>query len=221
MNEIIRLPLLLLLTGVVLSSGCSSARPRERFRPPPQPVLTGNATFNGGALELDARLDPFQWGDEMRPSGRRLESAGAEEFGARRPPPSPGGGYGGGFQGGDRYGVHRDEMPAQEGRGPVDRGGMRGVGDPIRLTLTVNLRNNGSQSVRVRIMELSSPIGNFVAVPESFTLEPGATQTLDAMHSNYPESFGGMSLVVRIRTAAGDEEKIIQLAPAAPEGAGG
>jgi hypothetical protein len=89
--------------------------------------------------------------------------------------------------------------------------GLRLGDSPIRHTLTIEIRNTGALSVHMRVSDIRSPIGNFVAQPETFTIEPGATQLLEPMHSSYPDDFESVGVLIRIRTAGGEEERVITL----------
>lgn len=208
----------LLAVSIALFAGCTSAPDTDRSRPPPQPVLTGSAQFLGGSLVVDARIGPFHRG-ELFEGGEGGRAAPDDKSGTpRRRPPAGYDGFGEVGGGHGDSGAWRRQSESGEGRGetgerPTRAGpsGLRGGGSPLRITLTVTLRNTGAVPVHLRVSDLSSPIGNFVPEPETMTLEPGASQSLEAMHSSYPDSFESVGLHVGIRTAAGDEEHVIQL----------
>ncbi|MCC5025403.1 MAG: hypothetical protein J6386_22650 [Candidatus Synoicihabitans palmerolidicus] len=63
----------------------------------------------------------------------------------------------------------------------------------------------------MRVAEIRSALGNFVPVPEIFTLEPGELQALEPMRSSYPAPIDELELVVRLRTQEADEVQTLKL----------
>ena len=54
-------------------------------------------------------------------------------------------------------------------------------------------------------------LGNFVPVPEIFTLEPGQVQALEPMRASYPAPIDEIEVIVRLRTSDADEAQTLKL----------
>jgi hypothetical protein len=211
MNASSQLALLFISTGAIacVLAGCNSAPPPGPSRDALQPMLIGEAAFLDGSLEVSAQLAPFHRDGSPGDQGPRSDRVDSIErrSGSRPPPPRDGGFVGGGPPPGG--GGMAPPQGRALGGGPGSRPAMA---SPIRHTLTIAFRNVGAQPVRLRVADISSPIGNFVAFPETFTLAPGETQPLEAMHSSYSENFSELGVSIRIRTGDGREgEQLIIL----------
>jgi hypothetical protein len=88
--------------------------------------------------------------------------------------------------------------------------GPRGNG-VARQSLTVTLRNIGDTPIELRVAEVRSALGNFVPVPEIFTLEPGQIQGLEPMRAFYPATIDELELVIRLRTREAQEVQTLHL----------
>jgi hypothetical protein len=188
------------------SSGRSPARPTT-----PQPLLFTRDVFFDGAVVAEASLGPF-----------RL----APQSGLNRTPPRPGEGEpipvrdgrfggradrdaGGGFPRG--FG----EEGAFGGRetGPTSRrsaAGGQAAGLP-RQALNVTLRSQAQEPLALRVVEIRSALGNFVPVPEQFTLAPGGIQELETMRAAYPGAIDELELLLSLRAAGRTETKVLRL----------
>ena len=154
-------------------AGCSSVEPQHRSRNPGQPLLTGRTLFMDGSVEVSARLSSFSL--HGPPTGEN-EGTGGEH--RERP--------------GRRSGEHEREEGPDAGftidKGPnvervelADEDGKvrppRWIGSASRQTIVITIRNMGSKPLEVHVEDVTSPIGNFVPIPDSMTLEPGALFT--------------------------------------------
>jgi hypothetical protein len=91
---------------------------------------------------------------------------------------------------------------------------MRG---PLRQSLAITLHNTSDQPVHLRVAEVKSLLGNIVLDPETFTLEPGATQALAPMRAGIRENVSEFHVTLRIRTADANETQTLVLRPIAPQ----
>ena len=87
---------------------------------------------------------------------------------------------------------------------------MRG---PLRQSLSITLHNTSDQPVHLRVAEVKSLIGNIVPQPETFTLEPGATQTLAPMRAGIRENVTEFHVTLRLRTTEANETQTLVLRP--------
>ena len=198
--------IIVILFALVCWGGCSSPRgKRSAERMPPQPILTADQTFAETGLVVSAELGPFR---RPLPEGKTTPTK-----------PNEGGERG---KGGERKGQRRPSGSGERG-GPEARsnqgGGTRGVrATPMRQNLIVTVSNPTDSLISLSIASVRSLLGNFVAVPGSMTLEPGASQSLENMRANYPANFDSLELTIRIRTAETNETQILtlKLAPNQP-----
>ncbi len=184
-----RFPAFGLALATLLFASCGSPSGAGFDRPPPQPVITGSHAFLDGQIEVVAQLGPFRLIDALPPDrvGGIPVVIDAEE---------------------DRR-VTRPARPFADA--PNLGEGTRLGQERIRQSLTVTLRNTGTEPIRLRVAEVRSALGNFVPVPEIFTLEPGALQALEPMRSAYPASIDELELVVRLRTETANEAQTLRL----------
>jgi hypothetical protein len=61
------------------------------------------------------------------------------------------------------------------------------------------------------VAEIRCALGNFVPVPEIFTLEPGQLQALESMRASYPAPIDELEVVVRLRTVETEEVQTLKL----------
>lgn len=181
---------LLGLVTLCVATGCETASPATK-RPPPQPVITGESDYFAGQVHVTAELGPFRLIDSLPPEHiGGMPVAIDENLDLSRPPR-----------------VYAGGRP-NPGSAP---GAIRtGDGRP-RQSLTVTLRNGGATALHLRVAEVRSALGNFVPVPEIFTLEPGQIQALEAMRSYYPAPIDELELVIRLRTADREELQTLHL----------
>ena len=95
-------------------------------------------------------------------------------------------------------------------------GGPSAMRGPLRQSLSITLQNTSDAPVHLRIAEVKSILGNIVPDPETFTLEPGATQTLAPMRAGIRENVTEFHLTLRLRTAEANETQTLVLKPIAP-----
>lgn len=199
----------------VLLAGCASRGDRSK-RPAPQPPLAARSTFFDGALAVEAALGPFR----LTPPGGALD----------RRPPGPGegepipvtrGGFGQRDEADAGTGFPRGfEEEGAFGRGPGGyrggpgsaRGGPGGTGGGIpRQSMVVTFRSTASEPLSVGVVEVKSAIGNFVPVPEQFTLAPGASQELEPMRASYPAAIDELEVLIAVRVNGRDETQVLKL----------
>lgn len=159
---------------------------------PPQPILTADQTFAETGLVVSAELGPFR---RPLPEGQTAPAKPNErgERKGQRPPPGSG---------------ERSRPDARANQG----GGTRGVrATPMRQNLIITVSNPTDSPVSLSIASVRSLLGNFVAVPDSMTLQPGESQTLENMRANYPANFESLELTLRIRTAETNETQTFTL----------
>ncbi|MCF3650294.1 hypothetical protein [Synoicihabitans lomoniglobus] len=186
-----------LALAVALLSGCGSPKGRPDERLPPQPIITAQAYFVDHSLRVDAELGPFR---RPRPPSDTGNDEERDDSRPRRPMGGPGGGG------------PRGAPPAGEGGGGSTGGRpLRGAQVMLRQSLTVTVTNVSATPVELRVAEVRSALGNFVPVPETFTLEPGARQTLEPMRAGYPANLDELELAVRIRTADANDAQTLRL----------
>lgn len=191
MSVLSRFPPIGLALLTAMLAGCGSPRGDGLDRPPPQPVITARGQFLNGTIEVVAQLGPFRLIDALPPDRVGGIPVVIDE---------------------SREAAMRPARPfTQPALGQGGAGRPRMGQDTTRQSLTVTLRNIGSTPVRLRVAEVRSALGNFVPVPEIFTLEPGSLQALEPMRSSYPASIDELELVVRLRTETADEAKTLKL----------
>lgn len=164
-----------------LIAGGCSAPPEPP--PGPQPVITGRGQYLNGELSVVAQLGPFRLVDSL--PQRRL--------------------------GGTPVAIEPELDTSRRPRAYAGPGLRSPAGSPPRQSLTITVSNTGSETHRVRVAEVRSVLGNFVPVPEIFTLEPGQLQALEPMRSSYPLPIDELEVVIRLRTADADEVQTLKL----------
>ncbi len=151
--------------------------------PGPQPVITGRGSYLDGRVEVVAELGPFRLVDALPP--QRL--------------------------GGAPVAIDTEPLTNRRPRDYAGPGARNRTGGPPRQSLTVTIRNAGDQALRLRVAEVRCVLGNFVPVPEVFTLEPGQLQALEPMRASYPAPIDELEVVIRLRTAEADEAQTLKL----------
>ena len=200
----------------VLIAGCGSTQSERDLANPPQPLLTGQASYFNGTIAVDASLGPFRiHGPSEREGGGRVEGGTAEhERSGRKKRSEEGGrnfegGEGGGAGYSQEYTASNEEADSTDYterlRAP------RWIPSSSRQTLVIKLRNTGSQPAKIDVKEINCPIGNFVPIPETFDLAPGAEKELEPMRTSYPSAIEQLSVTVRIDSNGADESKTITL----------
>ena len=177
------LPSVTLIALLVVLNGCGSPAAKET-RPATQPVITGEGTFISDQIKVVAQLGPFRLIDAL-PTSR---------------------------VGGNPVAI--DDEPLTTSRPRANAGpGAPGLRDSgvARQSLTITLRNIGNAPIELRVAEIRSALGNFVPVPEIFTLEPGQIQALEPMRSFYAGVIDELELVVRLRTRQAQEVQTLHL----------
>ena len=152
-------------------------------RPEPQPLITGDGHFINDQVHVVAQLGPFRLVDAF--SHQRL--------------------------GGTPVVIDEEPITNRRPRAYVGPGSTAAGSAPPRQSLTITVRNDGNAPLRLRVAEVRSALGNFVPVPEIFTLEPGQLQALEPMRSSYPAPIDELELVIRLRTAEADEVQTLKL----------
>ncbi|MCF3652441.1 hypothetical protein [Synoicihabitans lomoniglobus] len=160
------------LAATLLFMVAGCGAPSGPATPGPQPVISAEAHYFDNQIHVIAELGPFRFVDALPP---------------------------------DRLGgipVVIDDQPLVD-RAPrrYADGRFGGDGARPRQSLTVTVRNAGTQTIKLRVAEVRSALGNFIPVPEVFTLEPGQLQALEPMRASYPVAIDQLELVVRLRTA--------------------
>ena len=107
---------------------------------------------------------------------------------------------GGGMEGGER--------PRRSGGGAGGGGAMSG---PLRQSLAITLHNTSDTPVHLRVAELKTIFGSFIPEPETFTLEPGASQSLDPIRVGARENLTELHLTLRLRTVEANETQVLVL----------
>lgn len=170
---------------------------------PPQPPLAGEITFFNNIVVATARVSAPQ---RPRPaaSGETRGEDGPRGGGR------PGGGFGGPGGGEDRPAFARMEDGGMRSRS----GGARlATGGITRQALVVSFRNAGTEPVEITVAEVKSLMGNFVPVPETFTLAPAQTQELEPMRSSL-SNLDELAVSVTLRRGDSRETQVILLRPA-------
>ena len=174
-------PLLVSLAALLGTTGCETAP--APTRPEPQPLITGEGRFISDQVHVVAQLGPFRLVDAF--SHQRL--------------------------GGTPVVIDDEPITNRRPRAYAGPGSGATGNTPPRQSLTITVRNTGTTPLRLRVAEVRSALGNFVPVPEIFTLEPGQLQALEPMRSSYPAPIDELELVIRLRTAGADEVQTLKL----------
>jgi hypothetical protein len=188
--------------STLLLIGCASDRgPRGSRGEIPFVVvsLEGTGEYLGGQLMVTARVSnaPLH-----RPPADGRQTSG----GAGRPDRGPEGGPGGGVAGGMGMGGN----PGGGMRGGPGGMGSMGSNQPP-LLLVVGFENKGSAPLTVIIRDVDSLLGNFVPQPETLTLAPGQSATLEPMISRMGLIANELELKLSLRSAGGIESQTLLL----------
>lgn len=180
----VRIRLFTVLTALACllgTTGCETTSAPPR--PEAQPLITGEGRFINDQVHVVAQLGPFRLVDAM--PHQRL--------------------------GGTPVVIDEEPITNRRPRAYVGPGSTAAGNAPPRQSLTITVRNDGNAPLRLRVAEVRSALGNFVPVPEIFTLEPGQLQALEPMRSSYPAPIDELELVIRLRTAEADEVQTLKL----------
>jgi hypothetical protein len=90
---------------------------------------------------------------------------------------------------------------------------------PPRMALTFRFTNTGTQPVTFKIADVNSTLGNFAPRPETLTVAPGQTGTVDPMLSNMTSNFETLDVSLTIKIGKKDETQILKLHRAPDSGA--
>ena len=210
------LPIAGALFCAALIAGCSSSQAERRAANPPQPVLEGKTLYLNGQVEVAARLSPFGMhaGPPRGEAGEQKGRGEGERPRRRRETRS---------EDGAGSGVNIDMMPESEHPDESDNEGATLLPGPhwnggiARQSLVITVRNLGKDPIPVTVEDVTSPIGNFVAFPESFTLAPGAEQALEPMRAAYPSAIEQLDVNVRIGSGDKHEEHSVRLDMVGPQ----
>ena len=164
-----------------VAAGCETTSAPSR--PAPQPLITGEGHFIDNHVHVVAQLGPFRLVDAM--AHQRL--------------------------GGTPVVIDEEPITNRRPREYAGPGSAAAGSAPPRQSLTITVRNDGTAPLRLRVAEVRSALGNFVPVPEIFTLEPGQVQALEPMRSSYPAPIDELELVIRLRTVEVDEVQTLKL----------
>jgi hypothetical protein len=176
----------------------------ERIQPP-QPVLAATGIYGGGVLTVGSWL-----GSTVRLK-KPAANAGITEVSAPNGPRRPEAGR---------------TRPPVEAEDPFTRGGTdytpQEVDElyghvnfehmvPPRMALTFKFTNAGTQPITFTIVDVNSPLGNFAPRPETLTVAPGQTGTIDPMLSNLDANFEELDVTLTLGIAGGRETQILKL----------
>lgn len=201
------------LVVALVAGGCASRGRGGPDRYAPQPVLVGQTDFFEGLLVVEGRLGPFRLNEPDMPFSRTPPAPGEGvpvpvrdgTFGGRADRDA-GTGFPRGFAEEGAFGEG-----AAGGRGPGRGGGGGPAGALPRQSMTLTLRSASEAPVTVRVVEVKSALGNFVPVPEHFTLPPRGVQALEAMRSAYPAPIDELEVLVSLRIRDRAETHILKL----------
>lgn len=201
------------------ATGCASSKRGGLERPLPQPLLFGRTAYFDGAIVAETTLGPFRLNPAAETLNRRPPGPGEGEpipvsrggFG-QRGERDAGTGFPRGF--GEEGSFGTGERVDGTSRDSVGRTG--GVGGLPRQMMVVTLRSTASEPVTLRVVEVKSALGNFVPVPETFTLAAGAVQELEPMRASYPAPIDELELLIVLRAGGREESKVTKLTLAEP-----
>jgi hypothetical protein len=205
---------------LLVAFGCSGPSMREKqiaaMFGPPQPTLSGKATFLGGTLQAQVQLSGIGPGaisgedGAMRPGGGQRPAIKSPMSGPGGMPPGsppgvmgmpPGGPPSGGM------GALPPEMLAQ-----LQQLMRQTTVKPPRHLLRVKFTNTGPQTMEFAVTELASLLGNFAVRPERVALAPGQSVELEPMLSNKEGSYSRLDLRLALREKGNSEPEKISIA---------
>jgi hypothetical protein len=181
-------------------SGCatSPSKNKELLRSiqAPQPLLHESAVLAGGALKVESWLGPTV----------RLKKTARKGDGSDRNDPSQTG-----FASTDEPFRHGDSKFSSE---EIDE--MFGKKDyesviPPRSALTFRFANSGTEPIMLTIVDVVSPLGDFVPRPDKLTIAPGEQGSIDPMLSNRDDNFEELDVTLVIKIGGKNETRILKL----------
>lgn len=116
-----------------------------------------------------------------------------------------GAGYGGGRPGGQ--GDSEESPSAARGAGRMRGATARAM--PLMLHLT--LENHGEKPVTVEVADFNSALGNFVVLPERYSLQPGGSGEAEPMTSRLGAASAEIPVTVRLKADGRSEQKVLTL----------
>jgi hypothetical protein len=218
--------LLLALVAMIAFAACSTDRQDKKKLlqrvPPPQPLLSARASYAEGALAVQAWLG----------SSVRMRKAAAQP-GTSETGPGAGGRQSNavGSSSQSKTSLDRANTPFEEGANAysaeeIDR--MYGRENyqyimPPRLALIVSFVNTSSQKVSLTIAEVSSLLGSFAPIPETFTLAPGQEGSTEPMLSALDNNFDELDVTLTLKSGLNRETQVLKLrrVPSSPPTATG
>lgn len=168
--------------------------------------LEGANSFFGGQIQATVKLHSVGLGE--RPgkgedtSGRSARAAGGPGGGMGE---RDGGRHGGGPGGGERRGGGEEAMRETGGQGL--RGGSMGPGQ----VFSIQLMNTSSEQLTLAVWEFNSALGNFAVRPTKLVIEPGGTAAVEPMTTRLGGAGDGFEVALTLRTAKGEERRVIVL----------
>jgi hypothetical protein len=203
------------VAGCVTEAG-RKKRLLERIQPP-QPVLAATTVYGGGILKVESWLGPsvrLKKGDEK--SGTAADEG---HRGHLRPQSDTPGGSMEQFD--DPFEQGSNNFSSQEIEEMYGRANYDYILAP-RLALTFRFTNTGPKPVTFTIADVNSNLGNFAPRPETLTVEPGQSGSVDPMLSNLANNFEGLDVTLTVKIGGKKETQTlnlhpVQLPPAAPD----
>ncbi len=197
-------------------AACTTSRStRERFLervPPPQPLLTGSATYGDGILTVQAWLGPSVRLKKPEDAADRPGSR-AGDLSRRFDDPRRSGepvGYGSFADPFQDSAERADQYSAQEIDEMYGRVNYQYILPP-RLALTFTFANTGSQPMIVSVTEVNSALGNFAPRPEQLMLKPGQQGSLDPMLSTLDNNFDHLEVTLAVKIGEHRETQVLRL----------
>ena len=181
---------LLLTLAACSSPGGGSREARRENMAPPQEPLIGEQTYFDGAVFAAIKLGPFR-----RPMVERnsSDSSGGGE--------RPSGGFGGGPPPGRGFG------------GGGGNGGGRPMGGGMsRQVLTATFTNRSPAELTLNVIMIKSILGNFIPEPETATLAPGASITLEPMRGSLT-NLSALQVTLELERGEDRESHELELQP--------
>lgn len=211
-------PVLLAAALIVagLAACATSSSRREKFLervPPPQPLLTGTATYGNGLLAVQAWLGPsvrLKKPEEEQSGARGRRGGDQREY------------FNGSLRSGETEGYDRFADPFQDDAEHADRYTAQEVDEmygrvnyqyilPPRLALTFMFANTGTQPMMVSVTEVNSTLGNFAPRPERLLLKPGQQGSLDPMLSTLIDNFDHLDVTLAVKIGERRETQVLRL----------